>query len=513
MHGKNKMRLISTVSFFALALIVALFMDLSVVSAAPATLSEYYSILDSTLTEWNSSEYTNISKEFDGATTCQAFSRYVFHKLYGHGDNLAKNQVNEFTVSSADELQTSLKEKASPGDAVRIDNHIFHLCDITSDKLVIYESNYTNGVNNVARKNEYTSYQQLISDIHSSGNMIVKIIHASENVFTNSDLSVNKVSGSDSGSETVSFTKISSIPDMKTKMANGEGLILSIPRSEMLLTKVYELDITEKTWFITIRGGDWLGTSKVDVFTDKANTITLKPNLRDWSGNVGYNFYYYLSPGKYYVRYTIQKSASSVYGYLLPASSLISASVKNGVISVKTSLPDANITYVAGKAGSEKIMDIGYYNILGTKKIKVNSNGTYTIRATTLDPDWLLPYKDFSIPDAKREFSVDVEVKVNDVPQKQSIKLSTTSKTIKYSKLKKKKQTFKLNAKITNGTGKLSFKKVSGNSKISVNGTGTVTVKAKLKKGNYNLKVKLIASAKGKYKKTEVTKTIKIKVN
>ena len=71
---------------------------------------------------------------------------------------------------------------------------------------------------------------------------------------------------------------------------------------------------------------------------------------------------------------------------------------------------------------------------------------------------------------------------------KETIKVTTKSKTIKVSKLKKSNQTFTIK---TDATGDVTFKKVSGDKKITVAKNGKVTVKKGLKKGTYTLKVKV----------------------
>ena len=71
---------------------------------------------------------------------------------------------------------------------------------------------------------------------------------------------------------------------------------------------------------------------------------------------------------------------------------------------------------------------------------------------------------------------------------KETIKVTTKFKTIKASKLKKNNQTFTIK---TDATGDVTFKKVSGDKKITVAKNGKVTVKKGLKKGTYTLKVKV----------------------
>ena len=85
---------------------------------------------------------------------------------------------------------------------------------------------------------------------------------------------------------------------------------------------------------------------------------------------------------------------------------------------------------------------------------------------------------------------------------KETIKVTTKSKAIKASKLKKSNQTFTIKS---DATGDVTFKKVSGDKKITVAKNGKVTVKKGLKKGTYTLKVKVTG-------KTVKTTTAKVKV-
>ena len=89
----------------------------------------------------------------------------------------------------------------------------------------------------------------------------------------------------------------------------------------------------------------------------------------------------------------------------------------------------------------------------------------------------------------------------------------TKSQTVKYSKLKKKKQSFRIKATVL-GKAKTSFKKISvtkaAKKFISVTKSGKVTIKRGLKKGKYTLKVLVTAGETTAYKKTSVKKTIKI---
>ena len=93
-----------------------------------------------------------------------------------------------------------------------------------------------------------------------------------------------------------------------------------------------------------------------------------------------------------------------------------------------------------------------------------------------------------------------------------SVKGKTVS--IKYSALKNKNQTVKKNDafSLSNAKGKVTYKKSSGNSKITVSNAGKITVKKGLKKGTYSVKVKVKAAGTNTYKAATKTATVKIKV-
>ena len=89
----------------------------------------------------------------------------------------------------------------------------------------------------------------------------------------------------------------------------------------------------------------------------------------------------------------------------------------------------------------------------------------------------------------------------------------TASKKIKYAKLKKKTQTFKIAATVK-GKAKKTFKLKTVPKKakkyIKVSSAGKVTVRKGLKKGTYKIKVQITAAATSNYKKTTATKTVKV---
>lgn len=91
--------------------------------------------------------------------------------------------------------------------------------------------------------------------------------------------------------------------------------------------------------------------------------------------------------------------------------------------------------------------------------------------------------------------------------QGQQITGLQTKQTIRYQKLKKKKQTFKLKAK---AQGAVTYKKTAGNKKITVSKMGKVTVKKGLKKGTYKITLTVTAADADRYNKCVDKKTIKV---
>ena len=103
-----------------------------------------------------------------------------------------------------------------------------------------------------------------------------------------------------------------------------------------------------------------------------------------------------------------------------------------------------------------------------------------------------------------------VQIKV--IKRANTMKAKAKSKVlnVKYNK----KTTFKKTKafKITGAKGTVTFKKASGNSKITVSKKGVVTVKKGIKKGAYSVKVKVTAKGNNAYKAKTQKVTLKFKV-
>lgn len=116
----------------------------------------------------------------------------------------------------------------------------------------------------------------------------------------------------------------------------------------------------------------------------------------------------------------------------------------------------------------------------GKATVKFSKSGTYYITATS-DQATLVPAVE----------------KIVVKKYAQSLKLSLKGKTVK----------------VAGKKTKVSFKKVSGSKKLSINkSTGKIKVKKGTKKGTYKIKVKVSAKSSTKYASATKTKTFKVKV-
>ncbi|MCR5544114.1 MAG: Ig-like domain-containing protein [Eubacterium sp.] len=97
------------------------------------------------------------------------------------------------------------------------------------------------------------------------------------------------------------------------------------------------------------------------------------------------------------------------------------------------------------------------------------------------------------------------------------LKIKGKTATVKYSKLKKKKQTLAISKVIKfvkKGKGANTYVKVSGNKKIKINKkNGKITLKKGMKKGTYKVKIKVRSAGNKNYKQSGWKKvTVKIKI-
>ena len=86
--------------------------------------------------------------------------------------------------------------------------------------------------------------------------------------------------------------------------------------------------------------------------------------------------------------------------------------------------------------------------------------------------------------------------------------------TIRYALVKKANQTIRKSKafSISNAKGTVTFKKTSGNSKITVAKNGNITVKKGLKAGTYKINVRVRAAGNSKFRQGSRTVTLKIRL-
>ena len=99
------------------------------------------------------------------------------------------------------------------------------------------------------------------------------------------------------------------------------------------------------------------------------------------------------------------------------------------------------------------------------------------------------------------------------VKKKQPMTVKPVSKIVSFKKLKKKAQVVKGALIVKNNKGNVSYKKISGSKKLTINKkTGRITVKKKTKKGTYKIRVKVTAAGDSLFKAGSRTVTVKIRV-
>ena len=146
------------------------------------------------------------------------------------------------------------------------------------------------------------------------------------------------------------------------------------------------------------------------------------------------------------------------------------------------------------------------YKSSNTKVVTVDKNGKVTIKGAGTAKITITAKASSKYKAATKTVTVTV-AKI--AP---TLKTKVSTKTYKYTTLKKKAQVFTLGAS-ADSKGTLSYKKLSGSSVIKINAkTGKLTVKKGLKKGTYKVKVQIKAAAKGNYNAGTKTVTVTVKV-
>lgn len=150
-------------------------------------------------------------------------------------------------------------------------------------------------------------------------------------------------------------------------------------------------------------------------------------------------------------------------------------------------------TALSYKTSNSKVATVDKYG-----KVTIKGVGTAKITVTAKETDtYKKAVKTITVKVAKGTPTVTAKV---------------TSKTLKYTSVKKSTQSFSLGAAV-NSKGTLSYKKTYGTSAITVNSkTGKIYVKKGLKKGTYRVKIQIKAAARGYYNTGSKTVTVTVKV-
>lgn len=177
--------------------------------------------------------------------------------------------------------------------------------------------------------------------------------------------------------------------------------------------------------------------------------------------------------------------------------------------------PTVPVTYNIGKAKVSAVPDKTYTGKAITPTVKVTYNG----KILSKNKDYTLSYKNnkevgtaaITIT-GKGSYTGAKTVHFKIVKAANTMTVKATAKTVKYSQLKKAKQTVSA-ITVKKAIGKVSYKKTSGKSFFTVNTkTGKITIKKGTQKGTYTIKVKVTAAGNSNYKSASKTVTVKIKV-
>ncbi len=120
------------------------------------------------------------------------------------------------------------------------------------------------------------------------------------------------------------------------------------------------------------------------------------------------------------------------------------------------------------------------------------------------------------IADIQKIYVAHTKAVIEDTPEP-VVKKKANPMTVKAKKITakaKKTTTFKKAKAFTvkKAQGKVTFKKIKGDKKVTISKTGKVTVKKGLKKKTYSIKVKVTAAGNANYKSKSKTVTLKVKV-
>ena len=201
------------------------------------------------------------------------------------------------------------------------------------------------------------------------------------------------------------------------------------------------------------------------------------------------------------------KNENGFYYYTVPRGGGVNITAEIGDVpapdpqaKIKVELPKGKTLTYNGKAQTGVLSGTGYTL---SETVTATKAGTYTAKATLKEG--------YVWADGGTDIK-NISWKINKAPNPLTVKAKKPA--LKFAKLKKKNQTIARNKAITvsKAQGKTTFKKASGNKKITVAKNGKITVKKGLKKGRYKVKIKVTAAGNANYNKVTKTVTVTIKV-
>ena len=157
------------------------------------------------------------------------------------------------------------------------------------------------------------------------------------------------------------------------------------------------------------------------------------------------------------------------------------------------------------------------YRIKGTSTWKTttvsSSKSSTTLENLTAGKTYEVQIRSYKTVSGTNYYSAWSDSKSVTVKKAQTLTIKKSTKTVKYSKAKKAKQTVSAITKVSGAKGTITYSKSSGSKYLSVNSkTGKITVKKGTPKGTYTIKVKVKAAATSTYAAATKTVTLTIKV-
>ena len=273
-----------------------------------------------------------------------------------------------------------------------------------------------------------------------------------------------------------------------------------------------KIDIRNSAITATIKGGDGLSAYRGDVYLENVFGIfdTGSEGISGYEKVELLNCDISIDGGKEEPGAGLPPGGMFAYGTI---------TVNGGKLKSKSALGDG--IYANDEVSISA--DTEYFEASGKQyAVRVGSSGKITLASglTFVDPvGGKVPEGYRVITDKDGNAVNKVILKGGSAPvtkKKNPLKAKGKTYKVKYKTLKKKTVSTKVSNVIkfyNKGQGTRTYKKTSGNRKISVNKkTGKVTIKKGLKKGKYTLKIKVTAKGNSKYKSKSVTVTSKIVV-